>query len=260
MQVSWLGYPHSAGLAEIDHILVDPYLKPPDPGLLIETAVPDAGELGLPRPARLQRRARSNPALPEERTGQLTFGTMNNPYKFTAATIELWAQVMAKVPDSRFLLVRPEGGAAAFRNNIGDIFEKHGVAATASPSRRCAACICSITTASTSRSTPCPIPAAPPPARALWMGVPTVTLIGPAFFERLSYSNLTNAGLGDLCARPGTSMSRSPSSLPPTGAAPTLRRELRDQIRASPLGQTQRWVTALRTRRPKRSTPKASAS
>ena len=30
----------------------------------------------------------------------------------------------------------------------------------------------------------------------LWMGVPCVTLVGEAFFERLSYSNLVNAGLG----------------------------------------------------------------
>jgi predicted O-linked N-acetylglucosamine transferase (SPINDLY family) len=32
------------------------------------------------------------------------------------------------------------------------------------------------------------------------MGVPVITLVGPAFYERLSYSNLNNAGLGDLCA------------------------------------------------------------
>ena len=29
---------------------------------------------------------------------------------------------------------------------------------------------------------------------ALWMCVPTVTYVGDAFFERLSYSNLSNAG------------------------------------------------------------------
>ena len=31
------------------------------------------------------------------------------------------------------------------------------------------------------------------------MGVPVVTLVGP-FFERLSYSNLSNCDLGDLCS------------------------------------------------------------
>jgi predicted O-linked N-acetylglucosamine transferase (SPINDLY family) len=32
------------------------------------------------------------------------------------------------------------------------------------------------------------------------MGVPVVTLIGVSFFERISYSNLSNVGLDDLCA------------------------------------------------------------
>ena len=35
-QVSWLGYPHSAGIGSIDYILVDPYIKPDDESLLIE--------------------------------------------------------------------------------------------------------------------------------------------------------------------------------------------------------------------------------
>jgi len=33
---SWLGYPHSAGLETIDYIVVDPYILPSDPRLLIE--------------------------------------------------------------------------------------------------------------------------------------------------------------------------------------------------------------------------------
>jgi predicted O-linked N-acetylglucosamine transferase (SPINDLY family) len=35
---------------------------------------------------------------------------------------------------------------------------------------------------------------------ALWMGVPVVSLVGEAFYERLSFSNLSNVGLADLCA------------------------------------------------------------
>ncbi len=36
VQASWLGYPHSIGMSAIDYILVDPFLKPDDPRLLIE--------------------------------------------------------------------------------------------------------------------------------------------------------------------------------------------------------------------------------
>ena len=122
-QVSWLGYPHSAGMAEIDYILVDPYLKPEDPKLLIEQPflMPESwvclGRLGFHDELRIE------PGLPEERAGHLTFGTANNPYKFSAELVALWAKAMTQVPGSRFLLIRPEGGSAAFRKNIGDAFE-----------------------------------------------------------------------------------------------------------------------------------------
>jgi predicted O-linked N-acetylglucosamine transferase (SPINDLY family) len=77
----------------------------------------------------------------------------------------------------------------------------------------------------------------------LWMGVPVVTLVGPAFFERLSYSNLNNAGLGDLCA-----FSREAyvdkalalaADLPRRHA---LRSGLRQQIRQQPLGRADWFV------------------
>jgi predicted O-linked N-acetylglucosamine transferase (SPINDLY family) len=78
---------------------------------------------------------------------------------------------------------------------------------------------------------------------ALWMGVPTVTRIGPAFFERLSYSNLTNAGLGDLCAKTDAEFVDIALRLAADrDRRRALRQGLRDQLRASPLGQAQRWV------------------
>ena len=59
------------------------------------------------------------PDLPEERAGRLTFGTMNNPYKYSPEAIALWARVLRLVPGSRFLIVRPEAGVATFREGDG---------------------------------------------------------------------------------------------------------------------------------------------
>ena len=77
----------------------------------------------------------------------------------------------------------------------------------------------------------------------LWMGVPAVTLVGPAFFERISYSNLNNAGLGDLCAFTREEYIAKAIAL----AGDKKRREmlrvnLRAQIRTRPLGQTERFA------------------
>jgi len=242
-QVSWLGYPHSAGLAEIDYILVDPYLKPEDPKLLIEQPflMPESwvclGRLGFHDELRIE------PGLPEERAGCLTFGTANNPYKFSAGLIELWAKAMMRVPGSRFLLIRPEGGSAAFRKNIADAFEQHGVAASRLDFEPVRGTHLPHYNRIDIALDSCPHTGGTTTCESLWMGVPTVTLIGPSFFERLSYSNLTNAGLGDLCARTPEQYVEIAAQLAadrPRRLA--LRHGLRAQIRAHPLGQAQRWV------------------
>jgi protein O-GlcNAc transferase len=75
------------------------------------------------------------------------------------------------------------------------------------------------------------------------MGVPAVTLFGEAMFERLSYSILNNAGLGDLCAanedefaQIALKLARDPER------RQTLRTELRGMLKASPLGQTKQFA------------------
>jgi len=243
IQVSWLGYPHSSGVAEINYVLVDPYLKPDDPKLLIEQPflMPESwvclGRLGFNEEMPIE------PGLPEEREGRITFGTANNPYKLTEELIGLWAKVMTGIPDSRFLFIRPEGGSAAFRNNIGAAFEHHGVAASRiyyAPVRGShlpyynRIDVALDTSPHTGGTTTC---------ESLWMGVPTVTLIGPSFFERLSYSNLSNAGLGDFCATtPEHYVEIALRLAGDRERRRSLRHGLRAQIRAHPLGQAERWV------------------
>jgi predicted O-linked N-acetylglucosamine transferase (SPINDLY family) len=73
-----------------------------------------------------------------------------------------------------------------------------------------------------------------------------VTLVGPAFFERLSYSNLSNAGLGDLCTFTPDDYVRVAVALAGDRARRlALRHGLREQIRRLPLGMTDRFVEHL---------------
>jgi protein O-GlcNAc transferase len=242
VQVSWLGYPHSCGLSAIDYILCDPYIRPSDPALLIEkpfevaeswVALGSVGFHDVP----------IEPGLPEDRAGRVTFGTLNNPYKYTPEMIGTWARVMAQVPDSRFLFVRPEGGTEIFRANLARLFAVHGIAAERLafvPIRgkhlpHYNAIDISLDTAPhTGGTTTC---------ETLWMGVPTVTLVGAAFFERLSYSNLTNAGLGDLCTfGPDDYVKVAVGLANDKPRRLALRHGLREQIRRMPLGMNDRWV------------------
>ena len=248
VQVSWLGYPHSSGLSRIGYILVDPYLRPPDSRLLLEQPFEmpaswvSLGRLGF----------RDDPivdGLPEERAGRFTFGTMNNPYKYSPDCIALWARVLHAVPDSRFLFVRPEAGVALFRDNMARAFAAHGI----SPGRLAFAAIrgqhmaqynaidvALDTLPQTGGTTTC---------ECLWMGVPTISLIGPAFFERLSFSNLVNAGLGQFAVdQPDAYVEAAAALAGDAGQRRMLRRGLRSQLRESPLGLTRDWVEALQQR------------
>ena len=243
VQASWLGYPHSAGPASIDYIMVDPYNRPTDDSLLIEKPLELArswvvlGHLGF------NDRITIVPGTPEQRAGHLTFGTMNNPYKFTRTVIETWARAVRAVEGSRFVFVRPEANGVAFQANVRAVFEHNGVA----PERiefigvrgthmqhynRIDIALDAFP--QTGGTTTC---------EALWMGVPTVSLVGPTFFERLSNSNLTNAGLGDLCV--GTLDAYVDTAVALAADQPrrlALRHQLRGTIRSVALGRPDLFV------------------
>lgn len=241
LQASWLGYPHSAGLETIDHLILDPYVAPRDE-LLVEKALlmPKSwiamGKMAFPdRPI--------TEGTPEQRNGFLTFGTANNPYKYSRDMIQTWARTTAAVPNARFIFVRPEGGAPSFKTNILALFAGEGISEERVRFEDIRGAhmpfyndidISLDTFPQTGGTTTC---------ESLWMGVPTVTLVGEAMFERLSYSILTNAGLSDLCATTPEEFTNIAVKL---AADPerrlALRTELRDMLKFSPLGQTQQFA------------------
>ena len=244
VQGSWLGYPHSMGFSSIDYILVDPYLKPEDPRLLVEKPFEVLETWVTLGRVRFHDNPPIIPEIPQNRNGGLiTFGTMNNPNKYTPELIATWAEVLAQVPNSRFLFVRPEGNVPAFRANMAKEFARHGI-----PENRLA--YIAIRGANMQHYNEIDIALDTFPhvggtttCETLWMGVPAVTLVGPAFFERISYSNLNNAGLGDLCAFTREEYIAKAIAL----AGDKKRREmlrvnLRAQIRTRPLGQTERFA------------------
>jgi predicted O-linked N-acetylglucosamine transferase (SPINDLY family) len=242
-QASWLGYPHSAGLSTIDYLLCDPYNTPPRRDLLVEQP------LTMPKSWIALGRmvfSEGNPiteGLPCDRHGHVTFGTANNPHKYNRETFALWSQVLRAVPDSTFMFIRPEGGTATFRRNVIAEFGRNGV----SPER---------VQFSTIRGhhmpfynevditlDPFPLTGGTTTTESLWMGVPVVSLIGDAFYERLSASILANSGLADLATSDPAEYVRIARDLAadkPRRLA--LRRGLREQIRSGPLGQTDQFA------------------
>lgn len=243
LQASWLGYPHSAGLSTIDYFVCDPYSQPSDPALMIEKPlVMPHTWLALGR-AVFSENVAVTEALPEERNGFITFGTANNPHKYNRQGLSAWARIMAAVPGSRFAFVRPEGNSPTFRKNVLAEFSAHGIAAERILFHTIRGQHMPFYNDIDITLDPFPLTGGTTTTESLWMGVPVVSLRGEAFFERLSYSILSNAGLGDLV---GGDLDDYHAIALKLVADRERRRDLRatmrDRIRASPLGQTEQFA------------------
>jgi len=242
VQASWLGYPHSSGLSTIDRLVCDPFNAPTDPSLLIERP------LMLPRSWISLGPAFSNePAIAEasaqDRYGVVTFGTANSPYKYTADGLRTWARIVAAVPGARFAFIRPEAASPTFRRNVLAAFAAEGVAADRVVFHPVRGAHLPVYNEVDITLDTFPLTGGTTTVESLWMGAPVVSLVGEAFFERLSYSILSNAGLGDLCAHDLAAYVETAVGLAgDRERRRDLRATMRSRLRESPLGQTEAFA------------------
>jgi len=243
VQIEWLGYPFTCGMPQIDYMVTDRFIRPTRDDLLVETPLELPGawicftDMG---------RAEVDPTPPCVKTGAVTFGTLNNPYKFTREAVAVWARVMNEVPGSRFLVVRARDGSTLMCQHLVAEFAKHGVSGDRlffmrnEPGRHLHAYneidISLDTFPLTGGTTTCD---------ALWMGVPVVSLAGESFHQRISHAILNHAGLGDLSrttiddyVATATALARDPDRLA------ALRRTLRQTLLDSDMFRRDRFVPA----------------
>jgi hypothetical protein len=237
LAASWLGYPHSAGLSTIDGLICDPRNAPTRPDLLDEApwVMPHSWiSLG---PTVFDDQHAIDPLPPEARTGSLTFGTANNPYKYTREALAAWAGIVAAVPGSRFAFLRPEGGSKVFREHVAAEFAKAGVGADRLDFLPVRGSHMPHYNAIDVTLDTFPLTGGTTTVEALWMGAPVVSLRGPAFYERLSASILGAVGLDDLVADDLESYRRAAIALAADGPRrAALRQELRGRMRGGALG------------------------
>lgn len=112
VQIAWLAYPGTTGLATMDYRVTDRHLDPPE-----LPSQPYAEEsLVLPDTFWCYGAGKEVPDVspaPALGRGHVTFGSLNAFWKLNPSTLRLWARVLKAVPDSRLLLLAPEGAARA---------------------------------------------------------------------------------------------------------------------------------------------------
>ena len=240
VQICWLAYPGTTGLETMDYRLSDPFLDPADasPAIYSEETIrlPDTFWCYAALADVLE--VSPLPALTE---GRITFGSLNHLRKVNDEVLRLWARVLNAVPQSRLMLVAPQAARARLRA----FFEEAGVAHDRIEFvDRCARLdylsryreidICLDTFPYNGQTTS---------LDGLWMGVPTVTLVGETVVGRAGVCLAMNLGLPELIATNQEEFVRAAASLAnDLERLSKLRQTLRGRMEQSPLMDCARFA------------------
>ncbi len=233
LQVSFLGYLNTTGMKAIDYRISDGYADPPG----VSDSVHTEKLLRLPRTLWCYRPPQDAPPvseLPALRRGHVTFGSFNHIAKLNPRVLELWADLLRRVPGSRLLVmaVPDEGAAARIRRGLAGIEPDRvntlGRLERAGYWRQFGAVDIALD--------PFPYAGGATTCDTLWMGVPVVTLAGDYGFSRSGVTILANAGLSQLIAQTaGDYVSLARGLACDLEGLTRLRRGLRERLRSSPL-------------------------
>ena len=236
IQVSWLGYFNTTGLATMDYFLSDGWSSPAGQERYFVERL-----LRLPHTRFCYQPPEYMPEtgpLPAASSGQITFGCLNNLAKLNEQVLALWGEVLRAVPNSRLLLQTSALDDAPNRARFGALCAKHGIA----PSRLELRGFVPVDQSLASYAEidialdPFPFCGGMTSLEALWLGVPVITLAGETIASRQSASMLMNLGLPELIAEDSAQYVHAAVQLArelPRLAA--LRSGLRQRFAASPL-------------------------
>ena len=242
VQISYIGYPFSTGIASIDYKLVDEVTDPTGSEHYYREEL-----LRLPRCFLCYTPPSEDIALEmiDESEG-VVFGSFHNLSKVNDVVIELWARILQALPSSKLLLKGLSTGDKKSQEFILQalkcyeiekdriIFEKHY--SSRSDHLRCydRVDMALDTFPYNGTTTTC---------EALWMGVPVLTLLGESHRARVGASLLKAAGLDHMIAE-------TPDEYLEQACAASKRKveqreELRQQLLNSTLCDTEDYLAAL---------------
>lgn len=238
VQVTWLGYPDTTGLATMDYRLVDSITDPEGEAdrLASETLVrlPNGFIVGIPIPG--------GPPVgvpPIFRNGHVTFGSFNNLAKVNRAVIALWARVLHAVPDARLLLKSSFNSDEWVHDRFRQAFAAAGIPAERLDFR-----------ARTPQHAdhlalygevdialdPFPYNGTMTTLEGLSMGVPLIAILGGSHMARVSASLLTRVGHPEwIAADLDDYVAKAAALAADRGKLAATRMRLREEYLASPL-------------------------
>lgn len=200
VQVSWLGYFATTGLPEMDYLIGDPYMSPPEEASHFTETIwrlPATWFCRDPQPSSLHM-----VNLPVLDNGYVTFGCFGNISKMGDTVIQTWASILQQTPNSKLLLKSKQLADASNQARVRQAFEVLGITPNRllieGPSAR-PDYLASYRRVDMILDT-FPYPGGTTSVDALEMGVPVLTMKGNRFLSHLGESIANNAGLHDWVA------------------------------------------------------------
>lgn len=245
VQVTYLGYPNTTGLAAMNYRLTDEYADPSGQSDSYHTEklfrLPQ-GFLCYLAPANAPPVA----PTPVATRGYVTFGSFNNLSKVTPTVVALWADLLRTTPHSRLALKSHSLSSHYARKRTLQLFAENGIGperieflkrdqtVTGHLNSYSEIDIALDTFPYNGTTTTC---------EALFMGVPVVTLAGQTHASRVGVSLLNQIGATDLIAATPQDYVRIASRLAQDPNALAQKRgSLRGQLTASPLCDARRFT------------------
>jgi protein O-GlcNAc transferase len=200
VQISWLGYFASTGVAEIDYILGDPYVTPTEEANHFIEKIWQLPEsyICFTEPE-VDIDVMSLPALDKKR---VTFGCFNKIARITDPVVRVWSEILHAVPTAVLFLKDKYFEVESVRDSFYDRFKVNGIQKDRlileglSPRSKYLAAYNRVDIA----LSPFPYGGGTTSAEGLWMGVPVITMQGNHFLSHLGESIANNTGLSDWIA------------------------------------------------------------
>jgi predicted O-linked N-acetylglucosamine transferase (SPINDLY family)/glycosyltransferase involved in cell wall biosynthesis len=248
VQITWLGLPGPTALPEIDYVIADPFVMPPE-------LEPFFTEKPLHMPHTFQindrqrqigpRPTRDGCNLPEKK---FVFCAFNNTFKITPEIFDSWMRIMRAVPDSVLWLVAE---SPIVRTNLRRQAEQRGVlperllfAERVAPADYLARFQVADLFLDTN-----PFGGGTTASDALWAGLPVLTCAGKTFSSRMAGSLLRAVGLPELVTFNMEDYEALAIKLATDrGYSAQLRQRLADNRMSAPLFDSERFVRDLEKR------------
>lgn len=247
LQISWLGYFATTGLASMDAILLDRWHHTPEIQASFCERIVDLPSRFCYQPAPFAPEVSPPPAL---KRGYITFGSFNNTAKLNTNVLQLWARVLNRCADSRLILKWRTLVDPGLKAHIQEIFaeanikpdriELRGPSFHADVLKEYADIDIALD--------PFPFCGGLTTCEALWMGVPVITLPQNRAVSRQSTAILNLIGHPEWVATsPDHYIDIAERLSKDTSSLASIRHKLRSEMLSTPLMNVTDYLVALET-------------